>query len=198
MKYMQTNIFKSFGILLICLFLTTSTFGLTQKVDIKKSNIKWQGKKITGEHSGTIGVKDGNLDISNGKITGGKIVIDMQSMVNTDIADDNGKTRLINHLKSDDFFAVTNFPTAELVISNVQDNGKSQTFSGNLTIKGITNPVSFSAVSSVDHSNTVYSGTMTIDRSKYNVKYGSSSFFENLGNKVIYDEFTLDFVLVTE
>jgi polyisoprenoid-binding protein YceI len=113
-------------------------------------------------------------------------------MVNTDLTDPEWNAKLIGHLKSDDFFSVATFPTAELVITKVDGN----TFSGKLTIKGITNPVSFMATSQKDGANTVYKGTLTIDRSKYNVRYGSKSFFDNLGDKVIYDEFTLDFSLV--
>jgi len=183
---------KFLGILVLPLMLTTAIFAESQKVDVAKSSIKWLGKKVTGEHSGTISVKEGSLEVANSKVTGGKVVIDMNSIVDTDIADAGMNGKLVGHLKGDDFFGVTTFPTAELVITKVDGNN----FSGNLTIKGITNPTSFTATASKDGKNTVYKGTITVDRSKYNVRYGSKSFFDNLGDKVIYDEFTLEFNLV--
>jgi len=183
---------KFFGLLTLVLALSTNVFAETKNVDVAKSTVKWLGKKVGGEHTGTISVKEGSLEMANGKVTGGKVVIDMNSLVNTDIADAGMNGKLVGHLKGDDFFGVANFPTAELVITKVDGNN----FSGNLTIKGITNPASFTAVASKDGKNTVYKGTITVDRSKYNVKYGSKSFFDNLGDRVIYDEFTLDFNLV--
>lgn len=187
---------KSLGVFVLALTLTTSVFAGSQNVDTAKSSVKWLGKKVTGEHSGSISVKEGSLEVSNGKVTGGKVVIDMTSLVDEDIKDAGMNGKLVGHLKSDDFFGVATYPTAELVISKVESAGNSHNFSGNLTIKGITNPVVFTATSSTAGKSTTYKGTLTIDRSKYNVKYGSKSFFDNLGDKVIYDEFTLDFSLV--
>ncbi|MDO9614134.1 MAG: YceI family protein, partial [Bacteroidota bacterium] len=149
-----------------------------------------------GEHSGVISVKEGNLVVSNGKVTGGKVVIDMQSLTVEDIKDAETNAKLVGHLKSDDFFSVASNPTSELVVSKVESNGNNHTFTGNLTIKGITNPVTFTTTSSKDGKSTVYNGKLTIDRTKYNVRYGSNSFFDNLGDKAIYDDFTLDFSLV--
>lgn len=187
---------KSLAVVVLALSLTTSVFAGSQKVDNSKSSVKWLGKKVTGEHFGSIAIKEGNLEVANGKVSGGKVVIDMQSLVVEDIKDAGMNGKLTGHLKSDDFFGVATFPTAELVVTKVVSNGNSHTFSGNLTIKGITNPASFTATSAKDGKSTVYKGTLTIDRSKYNVKYGSKSFFDNLGDKVIYDDFTLDFSLV--
>ena len=187
---------KSFGVLVLVFSLTPSVFAATQKVDVTKSTVNWTGKKVTGEHHGTIAIKEGNLDVVKGKVTGGKVVIDMQSIVDLDLTDAGYNAKLVGHLKSDDFFSVASFPTAELVVTFVESNENSLTFTGNLTIKGITNPATFTATSSRDGKNTTYKGTLTIDRSKYNVRYGSKSFFNNLGDKVIYDEFTLDFSLV--
>ena len=76
---------KSFGLLVLALTLTTAVFAGTQKVDVAKSSVKWLGKKVTGEHSGTISIKEGALDVTNGKVTGGKVVIDMNSITDTDL-----------------------------------------------------------------------------------------------------------------
>jgi polyisoprenoid-binding protein YceI len=183
---------KSFGLLVLALALTTAVFAESQKVDVAKSSVKWIGKKVTGEHTGAVSIKEGSLEMTKGKVIGGKVVIDMNSIVDTDIADAGMNGKLVGHLKSDDFFGVVAFPTAELVITKVEGNN----FSGTLTVKGTTNPTSFTATASKDGKSTVYKGTITIDRSKYNVRYGSKSFFDNLGDKVIYDEFTLEFTLV--
>jgi polyisoprenoid-binding protein YceI len=187
---------KSLAIFVLALTLTTSVFAGSQNVDTAKSSVKWLAKKVTGQHNGTIGIKEGSLNVEKGKITGGKVVIDMNSIVNTDLTDPAWNAKLVGHLKTDDFFGVATFPTAELTITKVENNGNSYTFSGNLTIKGITNPTSFTATSAKDGKNTVYSGTMTVDRSKFNIRYGSKSFFDDLGDKAIYDEFTLDFNIV--
>ena len=193
---MKSISFKSLGVFVLALSLTTAVFANNQKVDVAKSVVNWTGKKVTGEHHGTIAIKEGNLEINNGNVTGGKIVMDMPSIVDNDLKDEGMNAKLIGHLKSEDFFAVNTFPTSELVITKTENKGNSLTFIGNLTIKGITNPVTFTATASKDGKGTVYKGTLPVDRSKYNVRYGSKSFFDNLGDKVINDEFTLDFNLV--
>jgi polyisoprenoid-binding protein YceI len=187
--------FKSLAIVVLAVVLTTSSFA-GSAIDTSKSSVKWLAKKVTGEHYGTIGIKESNLVLKDGNVTSGKVVIDMNSIVCTDITDSESNAKLVGHIKSDDFFAVNSFPRSELVITSVESNGNTHSFSGNLTIKGITNPVSFKAISSKEGNSTVYKGTLTVDRSKFNVRYGSKSFFDNLGDRVIYDEFTLDFNLV--
>jgi len=187
---------KSLAVFVLALSLTSTVFAGSQNVDTAKSSVKWLAKKVTGQHTGTISVKEGNLVVENGKITGGKVVVDMNSIADVDLTDATWNAKLIGHLKSDDFFSVATFPTAELVVTKVENNGDNYTFSGNLTIKGVTNPASFTATSAKDGKNITYKGTLVVDRSKFNVRYGSKSFFDNLGDKVIYDEFNLDFNLV--
>jgi len=182
---------KSLAIFVLALTVTSAVYAEKQSFNTSKSSVKWLGKKVTGEHSGTIELKEGFLEVEKGKINGGKVVMDM-----TSIADSEMNAKLVGHLKSDDFFGVTTFPTSELLITKVESSGNNHTFNGNLTIKGITHPITFTAVSGKDGKAQTYKGSLTIDRSKYNVRYGSSSFFNDLGNKVIYDEFTLDFLLV--
>ena len=164
---------------------TTKT--IMEKVSVKSSSITWVGKKVTGKHSGTIDLKDGFFEMENGNITGGGFVIDMNSIACTDLEGDS-KGQLEGHLKSDDFFGVENHPTAKLVITNAVKDGNSYTVTGDLTIKETTEPISFDLQQAGDN----FTTTLTIDRSKYNVRYGSGSFFDNLGDKTIYDDFTLD------
>lgn len=164
---------------------TTKT--IMEKVSVKSSSITWVGKKVTGKHLGTIDLKDGYFEMEGENITGGEFLIDMTSIACTDLEGDS-KGQLEGHLKSDDFFGVENYPTAKLVITNAVKDGNSYTVTGDLTIKETTEPVTFELEKAGDN----FTTTLTIDRSKYNVRYGSGSFFDNLGDKTIYDDFTLD------
>jgi polyisoprenoid-binding protein YceI len=171
----------------------------TKTVDTEKSTIDWKGEKVTGQHTGTIQLKSGSLEMKDNKLTGGSFVINMASIDNTDLSGEY-KTKLEGHLKSDDFFGVSTYPEATLVITKVKETKKSNVYevTGNLTIKGITNPITFTATL-IDANGTVVANTnIIVDRSKYDVKYGSGSFFDNLGDKTIYDEFTLTVNLVTK
>lgn len=193
---MKSIQFKSLGIFVLALTLTTGVIAATQKVDVKKSKVEWTGKKVTGQHNGTIDIKEGTLEVNNSKLTGGKIVIDMQSLKNEDLKDQEFNAKLVGHLKSDDFFSVATHPTSQLEVTKVEGSGANLKVTGNLTIKGKTNPVTFPVTVSKEGNNSVYHGTITVDRSKYDVRYGSKSFFNDLGDKAINDEFTLDFHLV--
>jgi polyisoprenoid-binding protein YceI len=155
--------------------------------------LQWTGKKVTGEHSGYINLKEAKLKMKDDKIVNGKFVIDMASITNTDLTDAEYNQKLVGHLKSDDFFGVAKFPTAELVITESSAIANNQmTVKGNLTIKGITKPIEFTATK-MDNS---LSAKIIIDRAKYDVRYGSGSFFDGLGDKMIYDDFEIIATLV--
>lgn len=195
---MKTMIQKKLSGFFLALLIAPALFASNYEVDASSSTVNWLGKKVTGEHHGTINVKEGSLDVVDNTVKGGTIIIDMQSITNKDLTDEDYNKKLVGHLKSDDFFSVEKHPTAKLVLTSVNKEGDQYTFNGDLTIKGITNPISFKGKSSTQSGAVKVEGSMTVDRSKYNVRYGSSSFFANLGDKVIYDDFTLDFVLVAE
>jgi len=159
-----------------------------KEVKVSESKVTWKGYKVTGSHDGTIDLKSGFLMMDGNKLTGGEFVIDMTSITNTDMTSGNGKEKLEGHLKSDDFFGVENHPTAKLVINSSEIfNKNSYTVKGDLTIKGITKPVTF-VLSMFENKATA---TMKVDRSKFDVRYGSGSFFDDLGDKTIYDDFDL-------
>ncbi len=159
-----------------------------KEVKVSESKVTWKGYKVTGSHDGTIDLKSGFLMMDGNKLTGGEFVIDMTSITNTDMTSGNGKEKLEGHLKSDDFFGVENHPTAKLVIKSSETfNKNSYTVKGDLTIKGITKPVTF-VLSMFENKATA---TMKVDRSKFDVRYGSGSFFDDLGDKTIYDDFDL-------
>ena len=164
------------------------TNGDTKTVNVEESTITWTGKKVTGSHTGTINLQSGNLDFENGALVGGSFTIDMNTIVCTDLGE-GGARKLEGHLKSDDFFGVAENPTAGLTITGVEAGEEAGTYNitADITIKGITKPISFTA--NVGESNAT--ATVTIDRSEFNVRYGSGSFFDNLGDKTIYDDFEL-------
>jgi polyisoprenoid-binding protein YceI len=163
------------------------------KADVSKSSIKWLGKKVTGKHNGVINLKSGSLKLSGDQIKGGEFIIDMNSIKDLDLKDATYNAKLVGHLKSDDFFGVATYPEAKLVITSATPfkNGEA-TVKGNLTIKGKTHPTQFN----VKKTSGSFGVTIDIDRTLYGAKYGSGKFFDNLGDKMIDDIFTLTINLV--
>lgn len=181
---------KTIKTILAAMILFASVNLMAQKVEIdtEKSSIEWLGKKVTGEHSGTIAMKEGHVVMKGDQLSGGTFIIDMNSIVNTDIEDAEYKAKLEGHLKSDDFFGVEKFPSAKLEIkSSTPFKDNKATVTAHLTIKETTLPIEFE----VEKSESQMMATVIVDRSKYDVRYGSGSFFEGLGDKMIYDDFTL-------
>ncbi|SEW49887.1 YceI family protein [Chitinophaga arvensicola] len=167
------------------------------QVDSKESKLNWTGKKVTGQHEGTINIADGKLDVDNNVLKGGSFSLDTRTIAVTDIKDAGGNAKLLGHLKSEDFFSVEKFPSANFVTTSVvSKGGGNYDVTGNLTIKGITNPVTFPATVTVAGNKLTAKAAIKVDRTKYNIKYGSKSFFEGIGDKAIYDDFDLDVTLV--
>lgn len=160
-----------------------------------QSSIIWHAEKVTGDHTGTIVLKSGTLDTKGNQLDGGEFVIDMTTINTTDL-EGEWKDKLDGHLKSDDFFGVEKFKTASLKITNVVKKASGYDVTGDFTIKGKTVSVTFPA--QYDAKAKEATAQITLDRSKFDVRYGSNSFFDNLGDKAIYDEFTLDVKIVTE
>lgn len=186
---------KTIAIALVAVFGTISaTAQTTKKIDTKKSSIAWVGKKVTGQHNGTINFSEGTIIVNGKSIRGGSFVVDMTSINTTDLEAGKGKEKLDGHLKADDFFGTDKYPTAKLEIKLISDNGDG-TFNvtANLTIKDITNPVSFVLKS---NGKSTATATLKVDRTKYGIKYGSGSFMDGLGDKAINDEFDLTVNLV--
>ncbi|WP_437372955.1 YceI family protein [Maribacter litoralis] len=167
---------------------TTPIDGKKKEVKVSESTVTWKGYKVTGAHNGSINLKSGHLEMNGKKLTGGEFVVDMTSITVNDLEAGKGKEKLEGHLKSADFFGVENNPTSKLVFTSVKPmNDNSYTVTGDLTIKGITKPVTL-VVSMFENKATA---TVKIDRTKFDIKYGSGSFFDNLGDKAIYDDFDL-------
>lgn len=169
----------------------------TFKVDTQKSVMNWNGKKVTGEHSGTVKLSDGMMMVDGGKLTGGTFNFDMNSIVCTDLTDPGYNAKFIGHMKSDEFFNTTKFPTSTFKVTKVTPKGGDvYDITGNMTIKGITNAVTFPATVKMTANSITADGKATLDRTKYDIRYGSKSFFENIGDKAIYDDFTVEMKLV--
>ncbi len=163
------------------------------KADIGKSVVAWTGKKISGQHNGKIGLKEGAFSVKDNKITAGTFVIDMNSITCEDLTGGSNE-RLVGHLKSDDFFSTANFATSTLVVTGGEPfkNNVAQV-TGTLTIKGISHPVTFT----VKREGSTYATTVAVDRTLYNIRYGSGKFFQNLGDNMIDDNFILEVKIVT-
>lgn len=153
----------------------------------EKTKLAWLGEKVLGQHTGTVKLQSGWLNWQDNRIVSGEFNIDM-----TTIKTDENLDRLEGHLKSEDFFGIDKNPVSKLVLtgSTAFDKGTA-VVSGNLTIKGVTNPVEFKATMQQTEEGTWFYANIVVDRSKYNIRYGSGSFFDNLGDKTIYDEFKL-------
>lgn len=191
--------------LLVCtvLFIPLNATAEIKKVDIDtgKSLVKWVGKKVTGQHDGTLKIKSGSVELEGDEIVGGEFVLDMTSISNLDIEDPTWKAKLENHLKSDDFFNVEKFPEGKFKITKI--NKKSDTdieINGDLTIKNITKPVVF--LSNINKNDTAHSASAktAINRTEWDIKYNSGKWFDpnQLGDKLIYDEIDIELNLSTK
>ena len=186
---------KTLNCVLAFIMLLSGNAIIAQQLEVnsKKSTIDWHGEKVVDEHDGTIQVKSGSFELKNDKIVAGDFVVDMTSITNTDLEDPGYNQKLVGHLKSDDFFGVAKYPTSNFVFtkSSKFSNGKASV-TGDITIKGKTESISFD----VTRVGEEYTAKIDIDRSKFDVRYGSNSFFDNLGDKAIDDIFTLNIKLV--
>lgn len=175
---------------------SVTTGDVTMNVDVTASKVEWTGTKPTGQHHGTINISEGSLMLIDGNIVGGKFTIDMNSIVDIDLtnAEDNGK--LVNHLKSPDFFDAAKYSTAVFEITSVEavsgNADATHNITGNLTMKEISKSVTFPAKVVIEGKQlTATTPEFIIDRSKWNVQYGSRSFFNDLKDKFINDEIAL-------
>lgn len=173
------------------------------KVDTTASTLEWTGRMGPNSHSGTVDISSGEIWLSQDGSISGMFTVDMTSITNEETFEVNGHT-VVEHLKSEDFFEVETYPTAtfnltaaEPTESEVGADG-SYEVSGDLTMKGVTAPINFIATLSQTENTATITSDMTIDRSTWNVRYGSASFFDDLGDKVISDQIELNLSLVAE
>ena len=179
-------------IITITLTLIIISFSYSQSLTANKTQslIRWYGEELTGKtHFGNLSFKEGRIELQDGLIIGGNFVVNMTSLSVEDLSG-GAKARLEGHLRSDDFFSVDKYPEATLKISQkAKVEGDVQKLYGELTIKGIKHAVDFSVIL-VDKKTAT--ANLTFDRSKYNVRFRSGSFFENLGDKLILDDIRME------
>jgi polyisoprenoid-binding protein YceI len=177
---------------------------VTYEVISERSNVVWTGKKVTGKHYGNVSIKNGEIVVQEGSVSHAELVLDMNTITNTDLTDKQWNKKLVDHLKSDDFFSVEKHPHVTFVLTDfslAEDNdGNDQKYiiAGDLTIKGIKHQISFPAAIEVNNSMLTAKGSVKIDRTKYDIRYGSGSFFKGLGDNMIYNDFEIEFELVAE
>jgi len=192
------NYLKIFSLLFAATALFSFAYISPSSLMSDGSQIVWKGKKVLGSHEGTINLKEGNLQYSEGILKGGSFTIDMTSIACTDLDGAYGD-KLVGHLKSDDFFGVATFPTAVFNITSVgATDGKNEyAVTGDLTIKGITKKITFPTTVTKEGGHMIAHANIKVDRTDFNVKYGSGKFFDNLGDNIISDEFELDVTIVS-
>ena len=186
-------------LIIASLTLTSITaFAATSKVEIDPATSKlvYLAKKVTGEHTGEVKLASGHLNFDKEVLKGGEFEIDMTSVTNTDLTDQEYHKKFINHMISDDFFSIEKFKTAKLVLKTVKKDKAANTYkvTADLTIKGKTAPVTFDATATKESA----TAKVIFDRTKYDIKYGSGKFFQGLGDKMIMDDVQLDVTLTAK
>lgn len=177
----------------------------TAKVNTTESTAKWHAKKVTGEHFGTVQLSSGEITLDGTKIVGGTINVNMSSIDVTDLTGE-WKDKLVGHLKSDDFFSTEKFNTATLKIKSVTpiagakaSEGKNNfTVVADLTVKGITKQITFPAMIIINKGQVIANADFNIDRTLFDIKYGSKSFFTEIGDKAIDNDFNLKVRIVAQ
>ncbi len=169
-------------------------------LDPVNSQVAWEGRRIGGGHDGTIGIERGEFYVFEEELLGGEVIIDMQQIKVLDIENPESNARLQGHLESDDFFAVEEYPESHFEIVRVEpiadDIDATHRIFGNMTIRGITHGVAFDATIDIQADQLVALANFDLERTKWNVRYGSGRFFDDLGDRAINDYFGLELNLV--
>ncbi len=178
----------------------TTTEKTTYTVITDKSTLTWKGFKPTGSHNGTIALLDGKIDMQGNDLIGGKFKVDMNAIVNLDIpADDPYNAKLVGHLKSADFFDVTQFPRALFEITNVVKEGDKVKVSGNLTIKDHIKNITIPAVINAANGFVTFrSEPFKIDRTEFGIQYKSTKLVDVIKEKSIDDLFEMSFAIMAK
>lgn len=173
------------------------------RIDTENSRLEWIGRNLNNRHFGRIDVRGGDLVIADGRLSAGNIVLDMNTISNLDLQDAFWRDMLITHLKSDDFFGVEHFPTASFTLTgwNEQEGASSEArngfVTGELTIRDVSRRISFPAIVAPQLDGGIKAHTaFDIDRTLWNVNYGSSRLFERLGMHLVHDLISLELFVV--
>lgn len=193
---MSKYVLAFFSLTFVSLAFNFPVIKKTVAVDTSKSELVWRGYKVVGQHHGSIQLINGSMEFDGNKLLGGSFEIDMTTIDCSDLTG-GSKNKLIGHLKSDDFFSVDEHQTAAFKVTSASRKSKGQyDVTGNLTVKGITKPVTFAAAFTTEVAGTKVSANIKVDRTLYDIKYRSGNFFDGLGDKMINDHFDLEVSLV--
>lgn len=162
------------------------------KINAGKSKVQWNAKRVVGSsnHNGMVNLMGGFFVFDSGKISGGEFVIDMDTITNEDIQNQSARENFVSHLKGDNFFDVEKFPESTFAITGVEEKASGENtheITGNLTIKEVTNEIAFPAKVSTADGKIMADALLSIDRTRWDIKFGSNSFFDNLGDQAIDD-----------
>lgn len=186
-------------VLIVLIALPSASFAqTTYMVDSKASSLIWHGEKVLGKHWGYVTIDNGWIK-KDGDTYTGEFYIDMTSITDEDIEDPESRGKLVGHLKSDDFFSVNNYKMSKFKLTKVEakDYGEyNHVVVGDLTIKGITKQISFPAKIEISDKVMTAKAEFEINRTWWNIKYGSGNFFDDLGDKMIYDDIKFELDLV--
>ena len=178
--------------------------GESLKVNAKESTAKWHAKKVTGEHFGTVQLSTGEILVDGNNLTGGFVNINMSSIDVTDLTGE-WKDKLVGHLNSDDFFSTAKHNTAVLKIKKATPTGakasegkNNYTVVADLTVKGITKEITFPAMVVITKGKVIANADFNIDRTLFDIKYGSKSFFAEIGDKAIDNEFNVKVRIIAQ
>jgi polyisoprenoid-binding protein YceI len=170
----------------------------THTIDPGKSSVIWTGSKVAGSHTGGIAISTGTLTMDGDLLVAADITMNMASITCTDLTSEGSNAKLVSHLKGPDFFAVEDHPNATFrtrSVERISDSAGASTYkiSGDLSIKGVTQTNTFEVIANSGPAGVEASGTIRFDRTKYGIRYGSGSFFDGLGDRMISDEVVLKF-----
>lgn len=183
-------------LILSLLLLSTIAFA-EQPLDVAldKSSISWKGSKVTGYHTGTVKLKTADAKMTESNLIKGDFEIDMSSIDVTDIKDPKDNAKLQSHLKSPDFFKIAAFPVSKFKITEAKpaelEGQNNYLVKGELEVLGVSNKIEFPAEVNFEGNNFTAQADVTIDRTKWNIQYGSGKFFKGLGDRLIYDDIEL-------
>lgn len=183
--------FSFFMLISVVLFPVLGVAG-TYQIDTHQSAVYWKATKVTGAHEGEVGVKSGSIRFEDGHFVGGNAVVDMTTITISDLKNEGMNKKLLRHLQSDDFFDIEKYPEAKISITEVQPlNDHQYSILADMSIKEITKQIQFVATVKLTETEVIADAEVVIDRTDFDIKYGSGKFFENLGDKMIHDQFTL-------
>ena len=176
----------------------------TYVIDLDHSVFRWTGRNLFNQHHGRITFQSGKLEIQDGHLASGDVILDMTRITCTDIQDGSVAAMLIGHLATDDFFSVQEFPTAEFRMESCEAIAESAPgdfnllVKGRLMLRGKSQAIEFNAQIAYLDGKLGLQGQFDVDRTRFGSVYGSGKIFEKLGQHVVNDKISVSFQLICQ